>query len=167
MNILNQVLGLKSKLAMILSGSMSVLCFFIDFVTEWIFSPMWALILFWVLILFDFISALSVAYKRGDTFRSNKALKSVKVIVVYTFILGMFHNIPRINDEFGIPEADFIIDKFPGALYIYIFCIVLMSFIKNVVILGLFKGKAANFIYKYIDAYKNTVEDPFVKNKTN
>lgn len=139
----------------------------VGFVENWIWSPFWSLFLMWVLISADFVSGVSVAFKRKEGFHSNKALKSVRTIISYTVILGFVFNFPKINTVFGTSDVQGLIEKFPGYLYMIIFTYLFLSFVKNLVLLGLIKGVVGKWIYDYIDVYKNKESDKFFKNDNN
>jgi len=148
------------KITLILGSVISSLLFFIE---TWVWSPFWSLMLIWVIIAADFITGLSVSLKRKEGFHSNKAEKSLKVFLVYTFLLGMVYNTPKINEAFGYNGVQELLEHFPKFTYIYMFSYTFLSFLKNAVLLNLLPEQMALPIYNYIDTYKNQVTDKYYK----
>ena len=148
---------------MVLLSASGIYTMVTSYIEMWVWEPFWSLIFLLILVVADTIVAIWISNKRAikgkPGFETNKFRKTLFNVLIYTFILGVMHNLPRVNEEFGIVVVQGIINAFPGISYLYMFCILFPSFLKNIVLLGYFDGMLARFIYKYIDTYKNHVSD--------
>lgn len=156
-------LGIKSKSVILISLSVSTLYLIFDFITDnidkFIFQPWWTLIFLWFLIFADYFTGVKVAIKRDQGFSSKKGMLSIYKVINYTFLLGVVNTFPKINAKLGLDKAGILLESLPKVLFVYICSVLLMSYLKNAVILDWIDGKVAEFIYKYIDVYKNNELD--------
>ena len=159
------VTGLKYKLPalcnLLLSIEVSLLTLAVSFIEKWIWSPPYTLAFYMVVVAADFFSGLMVGVtKRKEGFLTQKALRLPIILVCHLVLLGMFYNAERINSDLGATNIDSIFFKgISRAAYFYILGVYSLSFVKNAVMLGYFKGAVADFFKKYIDTQKNIDED--------
>ena len=154
------LLGLRDNMMIKMSILFSFIATCLGSFEQWIWSPFWTIIILWFIIFLDFVTGLGVSMiKNKESFNTSKGLKTILIWFTYNSILGLAFNFAKINELFGIKEVTPFLNVFPRLLYLYIFSVLFLSVVKNATLLGLIKGKIGDFICKYIDTYKNKLED--------
>lgn len=114
-------------------------------VENWIVYPAASYYALIVLILADYATGIVVAFKR-DKFETRKALRVFWTLISHTALLYFSMQLSKASAAlFWLNEGVFV----PLVL------VNLLSFIKNLSLLGYIKKGFAEFFYKKIDAYKN------------
>lgn len=135
---------------------LSALTVVIEFINNWVWSPPWTFMFIIIVLISDWLSAIARDCKQGLGFSTKKSEKFWMVKVpMYLVILGIVHNLPKINLIFGPEAMQPVLDKAPGAIYVAVLSYTLTSVLKNCVLAGEFDGRVAQIINKYIDTYKN------------
>jgi len=132
----------------------------VSFINEWVWSPAYTLAIYFILLGADFLSGVAVGMKiKKEGFLTAKGQRIFIIFPAHLIILGVLFNAGRINTDIGIkdiPEG-----LFTGAargFYFYVMGINLLSFAKNLALLGLMPPKAAEFLAKYVDKNKNILD---------
>lgn len=127
------------------------------FLEQWLWSPLYSLIIYLIVLTADFISGIFVGMKvRNEGFLTQKGQRLPVILVCHLILLGVFFNLGKINDDLGVKGVDDVVfNGIARAFYFYVITINLTSFIKNLVMLGYVKGAVADFFTKYIDKQKN------------
>lgn len=81
----------------------------------------------------------------------------------FLFMLGVGYNFPRVNDVLGWPALSPLLTGIVRLLYLLMLTNTIISAGKNLTLVGAISGKVGEFFIKYIDTYKNRVEDIMVK----
>lgn len=144
---------------------MNILClslilslFAVTFIENWVWAPFWSLMIFTAVFVLDFILAIFVAKKSGDSFQTNKAVRFVLSLTVAWLILAVMHNLGRMSMEMG----DGIVNErlFSTFATVCFFLWLLFNFasvIRHASALKLIPAPMAKFFIKQIDAYKGAI----------
>lgn len=127
-------------------------------INNWVWEPTWSIGIMLVVLLADFLTGTTLSLKNGEGFSTKKATAWGWSVLSTWVLLGIAHNMPRLNREFGFTEIETLIAYIPRALYLYILLIQLGSAIKNAALAGILKGAIADFALKYIDTYKKKLD---------
>jgi peptidoglycan/LPS O-acetylase OafA/YrhL len=96
------------------------------------------------LIVCDFITGSMYAWKQG-IYETRKVLRIVKKLLAYTILLTLSFQFSKGNDYLA---------WLPGAVFVPIVVILMISFIVNLSLLGYIDNKLARFLTSKIDLYK-------------
>ena len=152
------------KIGYIFAAILTILLSLVSFVEQWIWSPLWSLLGFTFILLVDFILSIII----DGSFNTKKGIKFVMSVVVAWVILGVAHNLPRLNAEFGAGMVDAkVFALFGTVIYIVWLLFNLLSIVKKSALLGLIPKPIAVFLIKYIDKHKNIIEAAESKTDTN
>ena len=127
---------------------------------KWVWSPFWTLFVFYIVVLWDFVSAIAANHKKSkEGFVTQKAKRVPVVLMAYTFLFVVLHLMGKVVAAF---EMDSILnpkafDYLAKGVYFLCFFINVLSAIKHMSILGLIPKQVANFIEKFIDIHKNKI----------
>lgn len=130
-------------------------------VEMWIWSPFYSLVVYFIVLIADFSAGVAVGVKkRHEGFLTAKAQRLPIIALAHLIILGIFFNLGRINHDLGIRDlGSGIFDISARTVYFYILGVNLMSFFKNLALLGYLPKKVSDFLIRYIDTHKN-LSDP-------
>lgn len=130
---------------------------FISFIEDWVWSPFYSLMFFWVVILLDWVLAV-FASKTG--LETNKSIKFGLSWWAYNITFAVAYIMPKILVDLGMssiisPEQA----KLASRAY-FLFCLIvnLLSVVKHMSRLGLLPKKIIQFLDKYLDIHKNAIE---------
>lgn len=152
------------KVGYIFAAIVTVLLSIVTFVEQWVWSPLWSLMGFTIILLVDFILSIIIE----GAFNTKKGVKFVMSVVVAWVILGVAHNLPRLNAEFGEGIIDAkVFSLFGTAVYLVWLLFNLLSIVKKSALLGLIPKPIASFLIRYIDRHKNIIEQAQSKIDTN
>lgn len=127
---------------------------------DWIATYFWPnpeyLPVFYLVILGDMVSGISRDLRRGEGFDMEKLLMVPKALLGYSLLIYAMWQLSHIL--FDITGVHILTN---GSMVGFVIIIIahLGSFIKNMVLLGLFKRGPAKWIYNYINASKNMKDD--------
>lgn len=152
-----KALALMDVLLALVATSLSI----IPFIEQWIWSPAYSLVFYFIILIGDFISGLAVGViKRKEGFLTQKAQRLPIIMVCHLILLGVAYNLGRVNNDLGVASIGVaIFDSAARVIYFYVIGVNFFSFIKNITLLGYLKGEIGTFIMKYIDKQKNILED--------
>ena len=163
-DLIQSISGSKFKALVILdlAGAFSIaLASMVASIELWVWSPFYSLVIYFVVLVADFVSGVMVGVKkRNEGFLTQKAQRLPVILIGHLILLGVFYNLGKINHDLGIQGLNNVV--FDGAArtaYFYVIGINLVSFIKNLVLLGALKGKAGEFLTKYVDTQKNLTNE--------
>lgn len=125
---------------------------------EWLWSPIWTFIFLVVVRSFDVVTAIDLAVKDGRGFQTKKLYDTIVSFTFLVIFLGILHNLPKLNQEWGIPDIDNALVLFPRFMYCWVLLNQLGSAAKNAALAKRIKGPFANFIIKYVDKNKDLLE---------
>jgi len=129
----------------------------LEFINLHIWTPSEALVTFLFLLVCDFAAAVHYAWKRNN-FESRKAFRIVYKMVAYVTLFAIAHNLAKYDPfYFWLPQAVY----FPSV------AILLLSFVKNLSLLGYIPKSLAVIIKNKIDVYKNIDIKENKENKEN
>lgn len=120
------------------------------FIDSYIFHPYQKLMILWIFLLADYITAIVVSFKvTKEGFNTRKGQRIVFLFLSYAFAMS----------------ASFWLDKYahetyfwlPYALFSYLSGVLLISIFKNLSLLKLLPKGIASFIQKYIDTHKDKI----------
>ena len=152
------------KIGYVFAAVLTVLLSLVSFVEQWIWSPLWSLLGFTFILLVDFILSIII----DGAFNTKKGVKFVMSVVVAWVILGVAHNLPRLNAEFGAGMVDAkVFALFGTVIYLVWLLFNLLSIVKKSALLGLIPKPIAAFLIRYIDKHKNIIEAAEPKTDTN
>lgn len=145
----------------------AVLGFLTTFIEQWIWSPIWTLVLLTIIVCLDFVAAVSNNLNK-EGFITEKAIKLPFVLLSYWCFLAIAYNLPALNRDLGIdgigPE---VFNIFSKSLYWLCLLINLQSLLRHSSALGLLPKPIANFFLRWIDQHKTRLqsesEDSLVK----
>lgn len=129
----------------------------VHFIDTWVWSPPYSLIVYFVLLGADFLSGVAVGMKvKKEGFLTAKGQRIFIIFPAHLIILGVLFNAGRINADLGIQQiGDGVFTFGARAFYFYVMGINLISFAKNLALLGMLPPQAAEFLAKYVDKNKN------------
>lgn len=158
------ITGIQYKSLAMLDLMLSIqLAFFslFDFVNQWIWSPPYSLVVYFIVLGADFLSGVAVGMKvKNEGFMTQKGQRLFIIFPAHLVILGVLFNLGRINSDIGFKGVDeAIFNGAARAFYFYVIGINLISFMKNLVMLGYIKGAVATFFENYIDKHKNITDE--------
>ena len=154
------------KNIMILAMSFTLILNFIPVLEMWVWSPFWTLIVFYVVVIWDFISAFAANNKtKKEGFVTQKAKKVPVVLMAYTMLFVVLHLMGKVVTAF---EMDSLLnptafDYLAKGVYFLCFAINFLSAVKHMAILGLVPNAVAKVIEKFIDVHKNKIETVVTK----
>jgi hypothetical protein len=145
---------------LLLFGFLSL--FIVTLLETWLWSPLWSLAIFSAVFFIDFILAVMAAVKTpatvGGGFQTNKAVRFIVSLVFAWCVLGLLHNLPKLNDEFAAGVIDSsAFEKLATAAFLFWLFFNFLSAIRHASKLGFLPKPVAAFFIKYIDAHKNMV----------
>jgi hypothetical protein len=145
----------------LLSIEVAMLTLVATAIEQWLWSPFYSLVIYFIVLTADFVSGIYVGMRvRKEGFLTQKGQRLPVILVCHLVLLGVFYNLGRINEDLGVGGIDAVIfEGVARAFYFYVISINLMSFIKNMVLLGYLKGAIADFFQRYIDKQKNPPTD--------
>lgn len=158
---LNTLTGAKYKyLALydfVLAVTLSMGFEIVRIIEGWVWSPFYSLIIYIAVLLADFLSGIMVGMqKKGEGFMTSKGQRLFIIVPFHLVILGTMFNLGRINNDFGLKQIPpELFDVFARGYFVYVLGLNLISFAKNLSLLGFLKGKAADLLAKYVDPHKN------------
>lgn len=136
-----------------------VLGFVTSFIEQWVWSPLWTLLLLTIVICLDFIAAVAKNLDK-EGFITNKAIKLPFVLLSYWVFLAIAYNLPALNKELGIEGIGHdVFNIFSKSFYWLCLIINLQSLLHHASSLGLLPKPIANFVLKWIDRHKVVIED--------
>lgn len=154
------VSGLQFKIAalfnVLLSAEFAMLSL-TGVLEQWLWSPLYSLVVYLLILTADFLSGIAVGMRvRNEGFLTQKGQRLPVILICHLILLGFFYNLGRINNDLAVKGVDVIVfDGIARAFYFYVISINLISFLKNLVLLGYIKGAVADFFEKFIDKQKN------------
>lgn len=124
---------------------------------KWVWSPFYSIVVYMCVLAADFISGVFVGMtKKREGFMTSKGQRLFIIFPTHFILLGVMFNLGRINADLGIKEIPAsVFDLAARSFFFYVLIINLLSFAKNLSLLGLLKGKAAKLLEEYIDPHKN------------
>lgn len=145
---------------LLLSIEVSMLSLLVAWIENWVWSPMYTLVFYAIVLSADFLSGIMVGVKvRHEGFLTQKAQRLPIILACHLVLLGLLYNAERINTDIGFADINPIF--FSGiarGFYFYTIGVNLVSFVKNLVMLGYVKGAVAQFFEKNIDTQKNVTD---------
>jgi phage-related holin len=160
----NPLQALQSAFGLFSEKNFFIECLFaifgisIAFIDSYIFNPYQKLLILWVFLLADYITAIVVSFKiTKEGFNTRKGQRIVFLFLSYAFAMS----------------ASFWLDKYahetyfwlPYALFSYLSGVLLISIFKNLSLLKLLPKGIASFIQKYIDTHKDRMVDAIKQNQ--
>lgn len=124
---------------------------------EWFWSPVWTFIFLVLVRLFDVVTAIDLAIYRGGGFETKKLYDTIVSFTFLLIFLGILHNLPKLNAEWGFIEMDQALTLFPKIMYCWVLFNQISSAAKNAALAKRIDGPFANFIIKYIDRNKDAI----------
>lgn len=158
----------RLKNLILLAMSFTLILNFVPVLELWVWSPFWTLIVFYAVLVWDFVAAILANNKvRGEKFITQKAKRLPVVIVAYTFLFAMLHLLGKIVAAFQMadmlnPDAFEYLAK---GVYFLCFAINFMSAVKHMSLLGLVPKQVAMFLEKFVDIHKNKVVNTVTSDK--
>lgn len=162
----------------------STIIFFMGFVSyfeQYIYFSFWCAILFFIIMIFDMISAVMLEKVRGGSFETNKGMKWLAKLIGYIFLLFFSDKLNQLIGNSGFTNnmydglkavcsqevADAIQSLFTkyhfsaASVFFYAFIITSLSTLKNFQLCDSFQNfsKLDRWLYVNIDLYKNEEED--------
>jgi hypothetical protein len=157
---------LQLKNLIILAMTVTLLLNFVPVLEAWIWSPFWTLVVFYVVVVWDFISAVAANNKKtGEGFITQKAKKVPIVIFSYTLLFIVLHLLGRVVEAMGVGDLlnPVAFDYLAKGVYFLCFFINFLSALKHMSMLGLLPASVTSFISKFIDIHKNKIEQGVVQ----
>ena len=136
---------------------------FEQWLDQYIWHPWWTIYVLLLSMLADLLSGISLSIKRGEHFSTRKFTVWISTMFGFLFMLGVGYNFPRVNDVLGWPALSPLLTGIVRLLYLLMLTNTIISAGKNLTLVGAISGKVGEFFIKYIDTYKNRVEDIMVK----
>lgn len=136
---------------------------FEQWLDHYIWHPWWTIYVLLLSMLADLLSGIALSIKRGEHFSTRKFTVWISTMFGFLFMLGVGYNFPRVNDELGWPALSPLLSGIVRLLYLLMLTNTIVSAGKNLTLVGAIHGKVGEFFIKYIDTYKNRVEDIVVK----
>tara|TARA_R110001632_G_scaffold103533_1_gene212264 strand:+ start:693 stop:1232 length:540 start_codon:yes stop_codon:yes gene_type:complete len=124
----------------------------------WVWDPYWTFLFLIGVRVFDIITAIDLSIYRGGSFETKKLKKTLIDCLFLMIFLGILHDLPLINQEYGIAEMDSTLKVFPKILYIYVLLNQIASAAKNAALANRISGKFSEYILKYIDKNKDILD---------
>jgi hypothetical protein len=158
LHALKSAFGLYDKKNMLIELLFAAIGISISFIDSYIFHPYQKLMLLWLFLLVDYITAIAVAFRvTKEGFNTRKGQRIVFLFISYAFAMS----------------ASFYLDKYahetyfwlPYALFSYLSGVLMISIFKNLSLLKLLPNGIAEFITKYIDTHKNRILESISQNK--
>jgi hypothetical protein len=84
------------KIGYILAAILTVFLSVVSFVEQWIWSPLWSLLFFTVILSVDFLLSVIVDFKK-EGLNTAKGIKFLMSVVVAWVVLGVAHNLSKLN----------------------------------------------------------------------
>lgn len=127
------------------------------FIDQWIWAPYYSLFIYMLLLGADFLSGVAVGMKvKNEGFLTQKGQRIFIIFPAHLIILGILFNAGKINHDLGFQGVDDGVFTFAArAFYFYVMGINLISFMKNMALLGVLKGQIADWFANYVDKHKN------------
>lgn len=139
------------KIGYIFAAIITVFLSVVSFVEQWIWSPLWSLLFFTVILSVDFLLSVIVDFKK-EGLNTAKGIKFLMSVVVAWVVLGVAHNLSKLNIEFGTKAINSsIFDGFSTVIYMAWLLFNLASIIRHASILGYMPKPIATFFLKYIN----------------
>jgi hypothetical protein len=147
---------------------MTLALLFIPFLEDYVWHPFWTIIVFVVVVLWDFVSAVAVNIK-SSKFVTSKAIKLPFTLAAYVLLFAILHSLSKVIEAF---EMDTILNPvafqfLAKSVYFLCFAINLLSALKHMSLLGLLPAQVSKFIEKFIDVHKNKLETTITDNTIN
>lgn len=120
----------------------------LSFITDWVFDPAESFIALIAVILMDSISGMYRAYI-NDAFETKKAVRVFWTLVSHSALLSA---------SFNIAKGSHIYVYVTSGLFTMLCSVNMLSFVKNLSLLGLVPRSIASWLYKKIDVYKNEMD---------
>lgn len=125
---------------------------------EWLWSPMWTLLLFTVVCFLDFILAVTYSLLKGEGFKTSKALKFGVTLLALWTMLSIAHLLPKLVVAMEVEFLEPIIfTHFSKGLYFFLFFVKLASALKHASRLKILPKWAVAFFVRFIDRHKDAI----------
>jgi hypothetical protein len=152
-----------SKLLNYTTG-MTLVLLFVPFLEKWIWSPFWTLIIFMMVVILDFITAVACSWNEKK-FVTSKAIKVPFTLVAYFILFAILHSLEKVVGAFEMhnilnPEAFRFLAI---STYFLCFAINLLSALKHMSKLGLVPKAVEKYISRFIDVHKNKFDKEMTK----
>lgn len=152
-DFINTIFGSETLITKVLLSGLIVGISLIAGVEKFIWSPFWTLIFYIIVLTADFVAGTILGMRR-EGFQTAKAQRLPAILVTHLFLLGSFHNLPKLNNALGVAAIDPFFLTFSHIFYWYVLLVNLASFVRNAAALGWIKGKIAHWIIDNIDKHK-------------
>jgi phage-related holin len=144
--------------------AMTLILLFVPFLEKWVWSPFWTLIIFMLVVLLDFITAVAASWNEKK-FVTSKAIKVPFTLVAYFILFAILHSLGKIVEAFEMNNIlNPVAFKFLAiSTYFLCFAINLLSALKHMSKLGLIPHAVERYISKFIDVHKNKFDQELTK----
>lgn len=149
----------QKNVKLLLAIGVALSAYLVQFIETWVWSPAWALLVFIVVLVLDYASAIMWSLKQKKGFITEKSRKFWFQFFLQVSTLGLTFIWPRIIDLYGPESVKPLVQQLPGAAYMFMISYNFLSFIKNATLAGGYNGPVAKFLKKYIDPHKNNPKD--------
>jgi hypothetical protein len=149
-DIVESVFSLKLKMSVWLLtvfGTFTVGSF-VSFVTDWVFDPAESFVALIAVIIMDSISGMYRAYI-NNAFETKKAVRVFWTLISHSALLSASYNMAKGSNVFLYVTS---------GLFTMLCSVNMLSFVKNLSLLGLVPRSIASWLYKKIDVYKNEMD---------
>lgn len=119
-----------------------------SFITEWVFTPPESYVALIAVIILDHLSGMYRAFK-NNAFETKKAVRIFWTLLSHTALLSFSYNMAKGSDLFG---------NMSQGIFLTLCSVNLLSFVKNLSLLGWIPKQLAEWLYKRIDVYKNEMD---------
>lgn len=136
---------------------------FEQWLDQYVWHPWWTIYVLLLSMAADLLSGVALSIKRGEHFSTRKFTVWITTVFGFMFMLGVGYNFPRVNNELGWPALSPLLTGIVRLLYLLMLTNTIISTGKNLTLVGAIHGKVGEFFIKYIDTYKNRVEDIMTK----
>lgn len=142
-----------------LAVAMTILLFTIPALENYVWSPFWTLLVFFGVVILDFITAVASSWDKRK-FVTSKAIKVPFTILAYLLLFAILHLLSKVIIAFN---ADDILNPKAFRLlaistYFLCFAINLLSALKHMSNMGLIPKQVAKFIERFIDIQKGKID---------
>jgi phage-related holin len=145
--IIDSVLSLNLKPVVLIIASFGGFTFgsLTGFVTDWIYTPAVSFYALLALITADHVSGVYRAWIY-NRFETRKALRIIWTLLTHVFLLSFASNLAKGS------SALYWLDE---GVFVPLVIVNLLSFVKNLSLLGFVKKEFASILYRKVDLYKN------------
>lgn len=142
-----------------LATFMTLILLFFPFLEQWVWTPFWTLIVFFGVVLLDFITAVASSWNE-KRFVTSKAIKVPFTLISYFILFAVLHSLGKVVESFELGHIlNPVAFRFLAiSTYFLCFAINLLSALKHMAKLGLIPPAVARFIEKFIDIHKNKLD---------